>query len=212
MLRHCLPHPQGQPRVIGRVNKIEVIEDGLPKTSDVPSNAVILFLLAMRPRTFTTCLRTLAALGALLGNLGVQPGLSHSHAHGMEPHSHGDCHVHSHVHPHATAPTSAGVFVVEENAQHTHVSFFGIKLSIRDFGPSSKPTPAAEKQLSEVAVLINAAASPIEPFQNSALLATIEPAFASVSAYLHRDRVTIVCAHSYLCDTARHERSGVLLS
>ena len=136
------------------------------------------------------------------------PARQHSHAAGDRPHSHLHArHVHAHDvdahHGHDHEHAHNGV---DSSYAHVHVTLFGVDFTLpadsdddenHDVrctflgpAPSGVETDQSNSQLSVVAEPVMGAGRPL----------SIVPPFRSIAA-----------AAAPLCDTARHERSGVLL-
>jgi len=129
------------------------------------------------------------------------PARQHSHAAGDRPHSHLHTrHVHTH-HGHDHAHNG-----VESSYAHVHVTLFGVDFTLPAdsdedtdhdarctfLGPS--PSGVVMDQSASHSSLV------AEPVMDAGRPLSIVPTFRSIAA-----------AAAPLCDTARHERSGVLL-
>ena len=168
----------------------------------------------MRRKSQVRIRQVLAAI-VLLGSLSP-PAYQHSHAGGQGPHQHSGHDFHSHHDDHAIAtPHSHGPLLVATPAAHAHWTFlfFSVTLPVGD--ESDNRT------------------LPVEVFDHAVILAR-SAGLDSVSTFAADVRAQIGAPHHWilhwtqrgtahgippfflslpnrLCDTARHERSGVQL-
>jgi hypothetical protein len=153
------------------------------------------------------------ATSLLLAN-GASPALRHTHAGGGVPHTHeaespaDHGHAHPHSHPH--------VFPLTDGCSHVHFSLFGIEFM-------SLPRPADDEDDSD-ARQPQLALSPLSagcvpgdlpgPRLSAVAFAIADDEFAltlPVSRHFADGFASLPRIAAPLCDTARHERSGVQL-
>ena len=130
------------------------------------------------------------------------PARQHAHAAGDRPHSHGHGHEHSrHVHEHGHEHDGLG-----SSYAHVHVTLFGVDFTLPansddDEGREERCTFLGQTpsgiELDRSASHFSVVAEPVFDFGE---LFPVVATFRSIAA-----------SAAPLCDTARHERSGVLL-
>lgn len=161
-------------------------------------------------------LRVLLAMSVLVANMGFQSGIAHSHAHGGTPHDHpiAKTHNHSQQHSHTHASDAAASFA-GDSQPHVHVSLFGLGFSLVSEGsPDYAGQHTYSSCIEQIFVVAKVAqhfgvASQQQvtlTFDNGDLLGDHHVA---IGALLFSPGTAPIC---FLCDTARHERSGVLLA
>jgi hypothetical protein len=131
------------------------------------------------------------------------PARQHSHAAGDRPHSHLHArHVHAH-HGHDHEHVHDGV---ESSYAHVHVTLFGVDFTLPADSDDDKNHDARCTFLGQAPSGVemdqsNSHSSLVaDPVMDAGRPLSIVPTFRSIAA-----------AAAPLCDTARHERSGVLL-
>jgi len=183
----------------------------------------------MMAAKFNIAGRFLIAASVLLTGT-VTPGMSHAHGGGCRPHEHRDqqqsAHKHSHhghshascQHPHAPSdPRTNSAGICTTCTRHVHISCFGWSLTLP--GESGDGNSADQVSGSHGVIVVR-------PFDVNAAATSSEAAFGAASGMadageiscfslpaLDRPRFSSApIAAGPLCDTARHERSGVQLS
>jgi hypothetical protein len=166
---------------------------------------------------------------ALMGGGNVQ-SMQHEHAHGDKAHDHnptslqdhaelheGEC-SHHHLHDTHEGPANsaapAGVQQISDSVKHTHLCWFGICFSLPNSHDSDSDT---QSERNEPGIVPEVSAATVMAAQSPTLEATYElrqecaggvPVAAEVT---HATFTCIPAIAAPLCDTARHERSGVQL-
>jgi hypothetical protein len=141
----------------------------------------------------------------------VGDGHCHHHGHG---HSHAHHHAHSHhlkTHPaDEDDPRNSGASQIN----HVHICWFGIEFTVPE--PASAP---GESQEPEISLLVMPISSPILIGSDSgrtaawgAMHSAVMPNALCASRCLTNRFSVKTCLANPLCDTARHERSGVQLA
>ena len=126
------------------------------------------------------------------------PARQHSHAAGDRPHSHVHAHqVHDHEHEHNGLGPSVA---------HTHVTLFGVDFTL----PAESEDDASRE---DRCTFLGQTPSGIETDQSASRFSVVaEPEFDSGELLPTVPTFRSIAASAApLCDTARHERSGVLL-
>lgn len=172
--------------------------------------------------------RVLLAASVLLTG-SVTPGISHAHEEGGRPHQHRATRTHSHGHSHGHAHSSGShqhprslatnntVGRCTNCTCHMHISWLGVDLTFP--AESGDNESGIERSgLHEVIVVqpfdASVAAAPTDWCFDSAFLALFaqEATDCSVSATARPHFSSLPNVTGSLCDTARHERSGVQLA
>jgi hypothetical protein len=175
-------------------------------------------------------IRLLLSILLIAGN-GISPGVTHAHAEGDRPHRHehhgdGDIvHSHSHRtgdhgHGHHDHGNRADQIVpdddpcrVEESIAHTHINVFGVPLTLplKEEGGSQRnqELPVVKVDALAAACVVRANNLPTAGFwiSLSALPPCVRSALDNDVSMCRAPQAT----HIPLCDTARRERSGVLV-
>jgi hypothetical protein len=160
-----------------------------------------------------------AACVALLGGDLNRLAICHAHAGGDLPHNHHSQHsqhFHDHagkaLHPHTHATAEFGV---QKLAPHAHSSWFGIPVTI----PLQNDSSQSEGVLSESTFSILSHCTVCSPSPLDVLALDPVPSIACTAtptvvliSRIMRARQDRMPRSTLLCDTARHERSGVQLS
>ena len=172
--------------------------------------------------------RLLVAASILLTNSGA-PGVCHAHADGDRPHEHRATKHHHHKHhhhghshakrdrqslKHAESPT---VCRCSHSGRHLHISWFGLNFTLPSPSDENESTDGSHGSTQLVIVRpfdVTATAKPGEPSFGATLfaLAAVQGADLSIQVLALPDFSSTPIAVASLCDTARHERSGVQLS
>lgn len=179
-----------------------------------------------------TILTMFLALSVLAGSV-MPPAFAHSHAAGdathehtaaagRADHSHGHHHAHPHGaghhhhHDHAPATTEHAVpQTLHDHTPHWHITFWFVDLNF-----PSLPTPEGDSTVDgQLPVVVAPLVDPSQAAQidDAAALpagldtANVHPTDAVVVTSAGPVRRTASC-RTLLCDTARRERSGVLLT
>ena len=152
------------------------------------------------------------------------PALRHSHADGDKSHRHGvetvERHGHSHTHDPANAAKakhSHGERVsdsAQSPVEHLHVFWFGFQTSMPLSAPDQSESPRPIANAEQWVPLISEISLPDAAQDGSTMLAVdlftptgLTPRLPARSEV----RPPHESAVAWLCDTARHERSGVLV-
>ena len=161
------------------------------------------------------------------GSNGFSPGVTHAHAGGAATHSHGSdadsransreaddhghshaghAHSHSHKHPHDHSAR------VEDCVTHTHANFLGLPITI----PATDDGRSSDRQ-DGAALLVEIVAAPCDVASNGhGTRIEAQLGVPTFSVSLSADTLLSIhhrpnAGHNLLCDTARLERTGVLL-
>ena len=142
----------------------------------------------------------------------MPPGLCHAHARGDVPHRHDrlsadhrHSHRHAHAHPRDVAPPRS----------HVHLSWLGFEFTLpashephKGRSPGDKLAPCFVRPSDETAADIRSHDGPhsIAPVESATFFSTADVERPIVA------RAPLPAYGKLLCDTARHERSGVQLS
>ena len=173
------------------------------------------------------CARLLLA-AAILATTSTTPEVTHAHIGGAKPHTHSadshesrDLHaarVHHHHHEHDAdddhLECSHDHAVVDDGIAHTHTTFFGFPLTVP--AKDSKST-AGDDAPSAVQAEVAAVPVDFQPTTFSTLNLSTQLALPTAALGLAEDNLSYAyhpphSQRSLLCDTARRERSGVLLA
>jgi hypothetical protein len=170
----------------------------------------------LSPRANFTC-RVCLAAALLLAN-GTAPAVRHAHAGGHEQHSHvvppGAAREVEHEHPHEHPHTHPHAAELVESCAHLHFNLFGVELPAlpvpaddedSDHSPALVPSPLG------VGTIVNDLPG---SECNRLVLVSLDDGLVETRpvAWQWADRFASVPAvAAFLCDTARHERSGVQL-
>jgi hypothetical protein len=158
---------------------------------------------------------------------GVSPGMTHAHAGGALPHNHvadagsrphshdaddhghahrGHAHSHGHKHPHE------GSACIEDCVPHTHANFFGLPVTI-----PAKDGSGSKGRYDDTALKVEVVAAQSDVTPNGlGGIAVPSLAVHTFAVWFSADKMLSIyhppnANHTVLCDTARLERSGVLL-
>lgn len=180
-----------------------------------------------------TSLTILLALTVLTGSV-TPPAYAHSHPSGDRPHGHGDGkehvdhdHSHSHHHHHGTghhhhhhqvgqSQTSESSQSFGDSDRHWHISLVFFDLTLPTLPMPNGESGEDGKQPAVVARLVDLSRIALIQFDSSLWSAAIDAAAVdsteAVVANLARIRRHSPPTRILLCDSARRERSGVLLT
>jgi hypothetical protein len=191
---------------------------------------------------YLQCGMRLVLSAVLIVTTSMPPGLGHSHAQGDEPHRHdqvsaGHRHGHGHHHRHGASATvhhqhnasdrgaqssAAGAFDLDRHAKnaapsraHVHMCWLGFELTLPSSSIPNDSHPAEDPSAPCFVRLIDSVATEERPQSESSPIAPNN----QVDSLAMAEAVCLVAPHASkpacgpsLCDTARHERSGVQLS
>ncbi|MBX9789054.1 MAG: hypothetical protein K2Y37_09085 [Pirellulales bacterium] len=142
----------------------------------------------------------------------MPPGLCHAHARGDVPHRHDrvsadhrHSHRHTHAHPRDVAPPRA----------HVHLSWLGFEFTLPASHEPHDGSSAGDRQAPCFVRPSDETAADIRSLAGSTLIAMVAPVTFFLPAVVERPitaRAPLPAYGTLLCDTARHERSGVQLS
>jgi hypothetical protein len=165
---------------------------------------------------------------ALLASAGATPGIQHSHEGGNRPHHHTAKVEHSHSHSYhhhehshhehshvAAAPIREAAFEISNCFRHLHVFWLGMELTFPSPASPNDQNSASDGRTQFVAtsLLGNSAVSQQTHRAPDALLTPIAThgPDSIVTVPISGRFSNTPAAVTPLCDTARHERSGVQL-
>ena len=183
----------------------------------------------MRGTIFELGTRLLMA-AMLLATSGMPPAISHVHSGGDRPHQHGSGRAHDHYshldslpanhsHPHGDAGIDDDHFAVAAAppaSRHVHLSclVFELTFPVSSLPPGQEEDDNSDASSAYYLVPDDGCAADLRPSQSAFVAMQLEPLGLSsrelVDVPLARFGLTTVIA-APLCDTARHERSGVQL-
>ena len=173
-------------------------------------------------------LTTVSLVAAVLGGSLLSPGVRHAHSQGDVAHSHvaeaasheshhGHLHGKSHTHhsDHSLESDSHSRKELTDLVGHWHISLLGIEFTIPQDGVPGEPFPQCEGELvvlrltPDVTLSFAVALTDLVDLSSETTVfddrSDVEPAGSVIALVLPVDRIL-------LCDSARCERSGVLLT
>jgi hypothetical protein len=157
--------------------------------------------------------RVILAVAVLAPGIGQSPAFRHRHAGGDRPHHHAEglavCHLHRHAEVGDDEHDDAGGGVL-----HVHVSFFGLELILPQESsdeelPRRDHVPALVPLNMDVVAATFASDPDCRPAPVASTDSPLEPAPVGAFSLSHP---RVARSAPLLCDTARHERSGVQLA